>query len=165
MDSAKVISNGILTGEIEKGFLVLLGIEHEDQKEDASWLADKLRQLRIFADAEEKMNLSLSDIDGEILVVSQFTLHASTKKGNRPSFVRAARPDHAIPLYEYFIDYLTLHSKRKIKAGIFGADMQVSLINDGPVTIILDSKNKEWLNWSFRLTLNDPVEIGIGRFD
>lgn len=140
---AKVISNGIVTGEIGKGFLVLLGIEHDDNQEDSMWLADKIRQTRIFADDDEKMNLSLADVNGEILVVSQFTLHASTKKGNRPSFIRAARPDQAIPLYEHFRDYLSQNSGREIKAGVFGADMQVSLINDGPVTIILDSKNKE----------------------
>ena len=143
VSSAGVISNGVLTGEIQRGFLVLLGIEHEDQKEDLIWLADKIRQMRVFSDSDEKMNLALADIDGEILVISQFTLHASTKKGNRPSFIRSARPSEAIPLYERFIKYLSVNTGKEIKVGIFGADMQVSLVNDGPVTIILDSKNKE----------------------
>ncbi len=141
--SADVVSDGALSGKIGKGLLVLLGIEHDDNKEDAIWLADKIRQMRIFPDAEEKMNRSLSEISGEILVVSQFTLHASTKKGNRPSFIRAARPDHAIPLYKFFLEYVSQCTGKETKAGVFGADMQVSLINDGPVTIILDSKNKE----------------------
>ncbi len=140
---AKVISDGVVTGEIGKGFLVLLGIEHEDNQEDVTWLADKIKQMRIFSDNEEKMNLSLSDIDGEILLVSQFTLHASTKKGNRPSFIRSARPEIAIPLYESFMQYLSMSTGKEIRVGVFGADMQVSLINDGPVTIILDSKNRE----------------------
>lgn len=143
VSSASVVSNGVLTGAIHKGLVILLGIEHEDQHEDVIWLADKIRQMRIFADSEEKMNLSLAEINGEILVISQFTLHASTKKGNRPSFIRAAQPAHAIPLYEKFIEYLAINTGTEIKAGIFGADMQVSLINDGPVTILLDSKNRE----------------------
>lgn len=143
VSSASVISNGELTRTINRGFLILLGIEHEDQHEDIVWLADKIRQMRVFSDSEAKMNLSLEDIGGQILVVSQFTLHASTKKGNRPSFIRAARPTHAIPLYEKFIEYLSANTRTEIKAGIFGADMKVSLINDGPVTILLDSKNKE----------------------
>lgn len=125
------------------GFLVLLGIEHNDSRLDAEWVADKTRQMRVFQDQEDKMNLSLSDIHGRILVVSQFTLHASTKKGNRPSFIRAARPEHAIPLYEYFVEYLTLQTGQKIETGEFGAEMKITLINDGPVTILLDSKNKE----------------------
>ena len=143
VSGAKVISNGVITGEIGTGFLILLGIEHEDKEEDSIWLADKIRQMRLFEDSEEKMNLSLADIDGEMLIVSQFTLHASTKKGNRPSFIRAARPEQAILLYDHFREYLALNSGKEIKAGIFGADMQVSLVNDGPVTIMLDSKNKE----------------------
>ena len=143
VSSANVISDGVLTGEINTGLMVLLGIEHDDQPEDAVWLADKIFQMRIFQDTEDKMNLSLKDVDGQILLVSQFTLHASTKKGNRPSFIRAARPDQAIPLYEYFKDYLSSISGKPIMTGIFGADMKVSLVNDGPVTIIIDSKNKE----------------------
>ena len=143
VSSASVISDGKLTGSIQTGFLVLLGIEHEDTKEDAEWLADKIKQMRVFQDQEDKMNLTLENVDGQILVISQFTLHASTKKGNRPSFIRAARPEHAIPLYEYFKEYLSKQTGKKIEAGIFGADMKVSLVNDGPVTILLDSKNKE----------------------
>lgn len=141
--SASVVSNGTLTGEISKGLVVLLGIEHDDEQADVTWLADKIYQMRIFQDEEEKMNLSLKDVDGRILLISQFTLHASTRKGNRPSFIKAARPEKAIPLYEYFIAYLSEISGTPIMTGIFGADMKVSLVNDGPVTIIIDSKNKE----------------------
>ena len=143
MSSASVESNGILTGNIGRGFLILLGIAVEDEKDDATWLADKIWQMRIFPDQEEKMNLALKDIDGELLLISQFTLYASTKKGNRPSFLGSARPEQAIPLYEYFKNYLEKISSKQIQTGIFGADMKVSLLNDGPVTIILDSKNKE----------------------
>lgn len=143
VSAASVISNGIETGNIGKGLLILLGIETSDDREDAGWLADKIRQMRIFQDEEDKMNLSLEDIGGEILLISQFTLHANSKKGNRPSFIRAARPEVAIPLYEYFKTYLDQHSTKPIQCGVFGADMKVSLVNDGPVTIILDSKNKE----------------------
>lgn len=140
---ARVIIEGTITGEIQTGFLVLLGIESEDTTADAEWIADKTRQMRVFQDASDKMNLSLEEVNGRILVVSQFTLHASTRKGNRPSFIRAARPEQAIPLYEYFIRYLSTQTGQKIESGVFGADMKVGLINDGPVTIILDSKNKE----------------------
>lgn len=143
VSSAEVISNGILTGKIGLGFVVLLGIENEDQKEDAEWLADKICQMRIFQDSEQKMNLSLEEVQGDVLVISQFTLHASTKKGNRPSFIRSARPEQAIPLYEHFIQYSAFKTGKKIPSGVFGADMKVSLVNDGPVTIIIDSKNKE----------------------
>ena len=143
VSAAHVVSDGELTGRIETGLVVLLGIEHDDTKEDAEWLSDKIRQMRIFPDADGKMNLSLADINGEVLVISQFTLHASTKKGNRPSFIKAARPDLAIPLYEYFKENFSLQTGKPIASGIFGADMKVSLVNDGPVTIILDSKNKE----------------------
>ena len=142
VSSASVISDGSLTGQIGIGFLVLLGIEQEDSLGDVRWLGDKIRQMRIFGDEEGKMNLALSEVGGEILLVSQFTLHASTKKGNRPSFIKAAKPDHAIPLYEAFRDYLS-NQGVIIKEGVFGADMKVSLVNDGPVTIILDSKNPE----------------------
>jgi D-aminoacyl-tRNA deacylase len=143
VSQASVISNGIMTGSIRKGLLVLLGIGHDDEEQDAEWLADKIWQMRIFQDAEDKMNLALNDIDGRLLVISQFTLHASTKKGNRPSFIAAARPEKAIPLYEHFIQYLEKQTGQEVKTGIFGADMKVDLINDGPVTIIIDSKNKE----------------------
>jgi D-tyrosyl-tRNA(Tyr) deacylase len=140
---ASVVSNGRTTGTIRIGLLVLLGIEAEDSKTDAEWLADKINSLRIFHDENDKMNLSLNEIDGQILVVSQFTLFASTKKGNRPSYIRAARPEQAIPLYDYFIEYLHLQTGKEIECGVFGADMKVKLVNDGPVTIIIDSKNKE----------------------
>lgn len=129
--------------EIQKGFLVLVGIEEFDTTEDADWLCTKLAGLRVFADEEGKMNLSIQDIWGEVLLVSQFTLYASTKKGNRPSFVRSAKPDVAIPLYEYCAEQLTHLLGQPIKTGQFGADMKVSLINDGPVTILMDSKNRE----------------------
>lgn len=143
VSTANVVIEGRISGAIETGLLVFLGIEHEDSKEDAEWLADKIRQMRIFSDPEGKMNLSLSDIDGHILVISQFTLHASTKKGNRPSFIKAARPEVAIPLYEYFKEYLRLRTGKEIASGSFGADMKVTLVNDGPVTILIDSKSKE----------------------
>ena len=143
VSSASVECQGRITGKIETGFLILIGIETEDTQEDAQWVADKIWQMRVFQDPDDKMNLSLKDINAELLVVSQFTLHASTRKGNRPSFIKAARPEQAIPLYEYFKQYLEMRSGTKVQAGIFGADMKVSLINDGPVTIILDSKNKE----------------------
>ena len=140
---ASVKIEGEVVGQIENGLLLLVGIEGEDSKIDADWLIQKIIGMRIFSDEEGKMNLSVKDIKGQFLVVSQFTLHASTKKGNRPSFIKAARPDQAIPLYEYFKDELKLKSKLKVETGKFGAYMKVSLINDGPVTIWLDSKNKE----------------------
>ncbi len=127
-------------GEINQGLLILLGVEHEDSQNDADYLVQKISNLRIFSDADGKMNLSVQDTDGQFLVVSQFTLHANTKKGNRPSYMRAARAEHAIALYEYFIDSLQKTSTRIVQSGRFGADMQVSLVNDGPVTIIIDSK-------------------------
>jgi D-tyrosyl-tRNA(Tyr) deacylase len=129
--------------EIEKGFLVLVGIEELDTKEDADWLCTKLINLRIFSDSEDKLNLSVQDIKGDVLLVSQFTLFASTKKGNRPSFIRSAKPDIAIPLYEYCIQQLSQLLNNPIKTGQFGADMKIGLVNDGPVTILMDSKNKE----------------------
>lgn len=122
--------------------LILLGISEEDQIEDIQWLSKKIVGLRIFNDEQEVMNKSILDIGGEALVVSQFTLMASTKKGNRPSYIQAAKPETAIPLYEKFVEQLSMDLNRKVETGIFGADMQVSLINDGPVTIIIDSKNK-----------------------
>ena len=138
---ASVTIEGEVKASIPLGLVVLLGVEHEDTREDADWLVGKIAQMRIFGDSEGKMNLSVKDVGGEVLVVSQFTLHASTKKGNRPSFIRAARPEGAIPLYEYFKS--TLAKEVPVQSGVFGADMQVALINDGPVTIWMDSKAKE----------------------
>ncbi|MEO5906082.1 MAG: D-aminoacyl-tRNA deacylase [Saprospiraceae bacterium] len=143
VSSAHVMVDGNTTASIEKGLLVLIGIEHTDDRDDAIWLSNKIIMMRIFEDSEGKMNMALREIAGEIIVVSQFTLHASTKKGNRPSFIKAARPEHAIPLYEFFLEQLEVEGGKKIQSGIFGADMKVSLINDGPVTIIIDSKAKE----------------------
>ena len=132
-----------LHASIGKGLLVLVGVEESDTKQDAEWLAGKIRQMRIFSDKNGKMNLSIEDIKGEYLVISQFTLHALTAKGNRPSFIKAARPEQAIPLYEYFKEQLKSNSDLQVKSGVFGADMKVNLINDGPVTISIDTKNKE----------------------
>ena len=130
-------------GSIGRGLLVLVGIEEADDREDVGWIAGKIVQLRIFPDEQGVMNKSCLETGGEILLISQFTLHALTKKGNRPSYIRAARPEIAIPLYEQLIQTLTTLSRKSIATGVFGADMQVSLINDGPVTIWMDSKNKE----------------------
>lgn len=141
--SASVSIDAKLHSAIDKGLLILLGIEEADNSEDIEWLCKKIVDLRIFADADGKMNLSVKEVGGEALVVSQFTLHASTKKGNRPSYIRAAKPDVAIPLYEQFIAALSAAMGKEVKIGIFGADMQVALVNDGPVTIIIDTKNKE----------------------
>ncbi len=143
VSEASVKIDGAIYSDIQKGFLVLVGVEEADTKEDADWLCNKLIPLRIFSYADDKMNLSLQDINGDVLLVSQFTLFASTKKGNRPSFIRSAKPDIAIPLYEYCINQLSQLLNKPIKTGQFGADMKVSLINDGPVTILMDSKNKE----------------------
>jgi D-aminoacyl-tRNA deacylase len=143
VSEASVRVEGKVKGEIGIGLMLLLGIEHDDNKEDADWLIQKTTQMRIFSDEEGKMNLSVREICGRFLVVSQFTLHASTKKGNRPSFIKAARPEHAVPLYSYFIEKLELEIGNKVEKGEFGADMKVSLINDGPVTIFIDSKNRE----------------------
>jgi D-aminoacyl-tRNA deacylase len=143
VSEASVRINGSVKGEIGQGFLILLGIEHDDTNEDAQWLIQKITQLRVFSDEEGKMNLSIQEIKGRMLVVSQFTLHASTKKGNRPSYIRAARPETAIPLYNFFLDELERIAEQKVESGEFGADMKVALVNDGPVTIIMDSKNKE----------------------
>lgn len=140
---ASVRINGEIHGEIERGLVVLLGIETEDTQDDIDWLVRKLIALRIFNDSDGKMNNSVADISGEFLVISQFTLHASTKKGNRPSYIKAARPEIAIPLYEEFIRILRKESNLTVATGIFGADMKVQLINDGPVTIWIDSKNRE----------------------
>ena len=140
---ASVKINGSIKGSIEKGLLLLLGIESEDRQEDIDWLIQKIINLRIFEDEEGKMNLSLQNVNGEILVISQFTLFTSTKKGNRPSFIKAAKPEVAIPLYEQFLQKIKSVSTSKVDAGEFGADMKVSLCNDGPVTILIDSKNRE----------------------
>ena len=138
---ASVKINDEIVGEIQQGLLVLLGIEHVDSELDADYLIQKLIHLRIFGDDEGKMNLSVSDISGDLLIVSQFTLFADTKKGNRPSFIHSARPEQARPLYEYFLSQLKKEFSGKIENGVFGANMQVELINDGPVTIIIDSKD------------------------
>lgn len=141
--NASVSIAGEVTGSISRGLVVLLGVEHEDGPEDALWLAGKVAQMRIFSDAEGRMNLGVKEVGGGILVVSQFTLHASTKKGNRPSFIRAARPEHAIPLYEQFIRAVEQELGSPVARGTFGADMQVALVNDGPVTVWMDSKARE----------------------
>jgi D-tyrosyl-tRNA(Tyr) deacylase len=143
VSEASVKIDGAIYSEIKKGFLVLVGIEDADNTDDVDWLCNKLISLRIFSDADDKMNLSLKDINGDILLVSQFTLFASTKKGNRPSFIKSAKPEFAIPLYENCIQQLSQLLDKPIKTGQFGADMKVSLINDGPVTILMDSKNRE----------------------
>jgi len=141
VSEASVTINGHVHGEIQNGLLVLLGIEETDNDTDIEWLAHKIIQLRIFSDSEGKMNLSVQDINGDILIISQFTLYASTKKGNRPSFIRSAKPDTAIPLYHQFIVQMEMYLGRKVQTGIFGADMKVELLNDGPVTIIIDTKD------------------------
>lgn len=135
--------DGEITGQIGPGFMILLGIEDADTDEDLQWLAQKITGLRVFGDENGLMNKGLADINGEILLISQFTLFAQTKKGNRPSFIRAARPDKAIPMYEQMIKMLATITGKKIATGIFGADMKVSLVNDGPVTITIDTKVKE----------------------
>ena len=140
---ASVKVNNEITGQIKQGFLVLLGIETDDEPEDLNWLAQKIANLRVFNDENAQMNKSLSDVEGKILLISQFTLFAQTKKGNRPGFTRAAKPDKAVPLYEKMIEELGKLTGTKVETGIFGADMQVSLINDGPVTILIDTKNRE----------------------
>lgn len=140
---ASVIIDGAVFSEINQGLLILLGIENEDTEEDINWITGKIARLRIFSDENEAMNLSVTDVDGDCLVVSQFTLHANTKKGNRPSFIKAARPETAIPLYEKFILQLEKEIGKKVATGSFGAMMDVSLINDGPVTIWIDSKSRE----------------------
>ena len=143
VNEASVEIDGKIKSEIGKGLLILLGIEDVDNMEDVKWLAGKISKMRIFDDENGVMNLSVQDIDGEILTVSQFTLHASTKKGNRPSYIRAARPDKAIPLYESFVEELENITGKEIKTGEFGAMMDIKLINSGPVTILMDTKDKE----------------------
>jgi D-tyrosyl-tRNA(Tyr) deacylase len=135
--------DGAVTGEIGIGFLVLLGIEDADTGDDLQWLAPKITGLRVFSDENGLMNKALADVDGSILLISQFTLFAQTKKGNRPSFIKAAKPDKAIPMYEQMIKTLEIITNKKTATGIFGADMKISLVNDGPVTIIMDTKDKE----------------------
>lgn len=135
--------DGNKVADIQKGLLVFVGIEDVDAQEDIDWLAGKITKIRIFNDENDVMNCSVQDINGEIIVVSQFTLHAGTKKGNRPSYIKASKPDIAIPLYENFVATLEKEFGNKIQTGIFGADMKISLLNDGPVTIIMDSKNRE----------------------
>ena len=143
VSEASVEINNQLVAEINKGFLILLGIEIDDTFEDVIWLSNKISQLRIFSDEDGKMNNSIIEVNGNAIVVSQFTLHAKTKRGNRPSYIKAAKAQQAIPLYEEFIENLSNILGKKIQSGEFGADMKVTLINDGPVTIIIDTKNKE----------------------
>lgn len=142
VSSASVTIDSKIVAEIQNGLLVLIGIEDADTQEDIVWLSQKIANLRIFGDDNEVMNLSVKDIDGDIIVVSQFTLQASTKKGNRPSYIKASKPEIAIPLYEQFVQQLEIELAKKVQTGIFGADMKVALLNDGPVTILIDSKNK-----------------------
>lgn len=140
---ASVTIDGALKSKIGKGLLILVGIEDRDKQEDIDWLCKKICNLRIFDDEDGVMNKSVLDIDGEILVVSQFTLHASTKKGNRPSYIKASKPDFAIPMYEAFCKELGAQSGKDVQTGRFGADMKVDLLNDGPVTILIDTQDKE----------------------
>lgn len=143
VSSASVTIENKIVADIQKGLLILIGIEDADEQEDINWLVGKITKIRVFEDENHIMNLSVQDIDGDVIVVSQFTLHASTKKGNRPSYIKAAKPDVAIPLYENFVRQLEKELSKKVQTGVFGADMKVGLINDGPVTIIIDSKNKD----------------------
>ena len=143
VSSASVTIEHKVVADIQKGLVILVGIEDTDSQEDIDWLVGKITKIRIFDDENQVMNLSVHAIDAEIIVVSQFTLHASTKKGNRPSYIKAAKPDVAIPLYKNFIKSIELVMGKKVQTGVFGADMKVSLLNDGPVTILIDSKNKE----------------------
>ena len=143
VSKASVEVNNKCIAHITTGLLVLVGIEDGDNQEDINWLTSKIANLRIFSDANEVMNLSVKEIQGEIIVVSQFTLHASTKKGNRPSYIKASKPETAIPLYESFVKQMEVEVGKKVQTGQFGADMQVTLLNDGPVTLVIDTKNKE----------------------
>ncbi len=143
VSEASVKVNGETIGDIQKGLLILIGIEDGDSDEDIIWLSNKIINLRIFNDENDVMNKSVKDIDGDILLISQFTLHASYKKGNRPSYIRASKPEIAMPLYQKMIDQLEKDSGKIIQTGLFGADMKVSLLNNGPVTILIDTKNKE----------------------
>ena len=143
VSQASVTIENKIVSQINQGLLILIGIEEADNQEDINWLTTKIANLRIFADENEVMNLSVKDINGDIIVVSQFTLHAATKKGNRPSYLKAAKPEIAIPVYENFVSQMENEIGKKMQTGQFGADMKVALINDGPVTIIIDTKNKE----------------------
>lgn len=143
VQEASVTIDGKIKSQIAQGLMILLGIEDSDTTTDIDWLCNKISKLRIFSDENGQMNKSVLDVNGELLVISQFTLHASTKKGNRPSYLKAAKPDFAIPMYEQFVEHLQLTAQRAVLTGIFAADMKVALINDGPVTIIIDSKIKE----------------------
>lgn len=143
VSQASVTIDNQIVANIQKGLLVLVGIEDADTQEDSSWLSSKIVNLRIFGDENDIMNLSVKDIDGDIIVVSQFTLHALTKKGNRPSYIKASKPEIAVPLYEQFVFQIEQDLGKKVQTGVFGADMKVQLLNDGPVTIVIDSKNKE----------------------
>ena len=143
VSQASVTVDSKIVADIQKGLLVLVGIEDADTQEDIDWLAGKIIKMRIFGDENDVMNCSVQDIDSEIIVVSQFTLHASTKKGNRPSYIKASKPEFAIPMYENFVKALEKEFEKKVQTGIFGADMKVTLLNDGPVTIVMDSKNRE----------------------
>ncbi|MFV8367102.1 D-aminoacyl-tRNA deacylase [Flavobacterium sp. XS1P27] len=143
VSSASVTIDNKIVADIQKGLLVLVGIEDADTQEDIDWLVNKITNIRIFGDENDVMNLSVKDVDGDIIVVSQFTLHASTKKGNRPSYIKASKPEVAIPLYENFVKKIEIELGKKVQTGIFGADMKVLLLNDGPVTIVIDSKNRD----------------------
>jgi len=143
VSQASVTINNKVVSSIDKGLLILLGITHNDTEEDIEWLTNKIISLRIFSDANSGMNLSVKNVEGDLLVISQFTLYASTKKGNRPSFLEAARPEVAVPLYENFLSTLSRKHTKQVYSGEFGADMKVNLLNDGPVTITIDSKNRE----------------------
>ena len=143
VSSASVTIDDKIVAAIQNGLLVLVGIEDLDNQDDITWLTSKIVNLRIFGDDNQVMNLSLKDIAGEMIIISQFTLHAATKKGNRPSYLKAAKPKTAIPVYEKFIEQMEIDLGKKVQTGQFGADMKVSLLNDGPVTIVIDSKNKE----------------------
>jgi D-tyrosyl-tRNA(Tyr) deacylase len=143
VSQASVTIDGVKVADIQKGLLVLIGFEDSDTQEDILWLTSKIANLRIFGDENDVMNLSLKNVEGDMIIVSQFTLHASTKKGNRPSYIKAAKPEIAVPLYEAFIVQIETELGKKVQTGQFGADMKVALVNDGPVTIVIDTKNKE----------------------
>ena len=143
VSEASVKIDGQIYSQIQKGLLIFLGVEHSDTEKDVEWISKKIVNLRIFSDENNQMNKSVIDIKGQLLVVSQFTLHSKTKKGNRPSFIKAARPEFAKPLYEAFLKRLSVHSQSLVLTGKFGANMQVNLCNDGPITLIIDSKNKD----------------------
>lgn len=143
VSQSSVTIGGEVVASIQKGLLILVGIEEADTKQDIEWLSSKIVNLRIFGDENGTMNFSVKEVNGDAIIVSQFTLHASTKKGNRPSYIKAAKPDIAIPLYEQFVQQFEKDLEKKVQTGQFGADMKVSLINDGPVTILIDTKNRE----------------------